>query len=350
MTTSATASGRAATGAGAASGPAIEVAGLRKSYKDKVVLDGIDFTVERGSVFALLGPNGAGKTTIVNILATLLRADAGVARVGGHDIVADAERVRSVIGLTGQFAAVDGLMNGEENLDLMARLRHLPAATRKARVAELLEQFDLVEAAKKPLATYSGGMKRRLDLAMTLVGDARIVFLDEPTAGLDPRSRRTMWDIVRGLVADGVTIFLTTQYLDEADELADIVAVLDNGKIVASGTPAELKKLVPGGHIELVFADEAAFLAADAAFAESSKSGAELTLQVPSDGGARSLRSVFDTLDRTGIEVESFEIHTPDLDDVFFALTGHGTEPAADAATASESTTTASSGADTKES
>ena len=334
MTTSTTASGRAATGASTASGLAIEVSGLRKSYGDKVVLDGVDFTVAPGTVYALLGPNGAGKTTVVNILATLLRPDGGVARVGGNDIQKQAEAVRSVIGLTGQFAAVDGLMNGEENLQLMARLRHLPKAVREARVAELLEQFDLVEAAKKPLATYSGGMKRRLDLAMTLVGDARIVFLDEPTAGLDPRSRRTMWDIVRELVASGVTIFLTTQYLDEADELADIVAVLDNGKIVASGTPAELKRLVPGGHIKLVFADEADLSSADAAFAEGKRADAELTLEVPSDGGARSLRSVFDTLDRAGLEVETFEIHTPDLDDVFFALTGHGTEPAA----ASEST------------
>jgi ABC-2 type transport system ATP-binding protein len=304
--------------------PAIQVTGLHKSYGKKVVLDGIDLTVQPGTVFALLGPNGAGKTTIVHILSTLLRPDAGAASVGGFDIDKQAERVRSTIGLTGQFAAVDGLMNGEENLMLMARLRHLP--NKKERVAELLEQFDLVDAAKKPLATYSGGMKRRLDLAMTLVGDARIVFLDEPTAGLDPRSRRTMWDIVRRLVADGVTIFLTTQYLDEADELADHVAVLDNGKIVAVGTPAELKKLVPGGHISLTFENEAALSAADTAFEESAKSDTELTLQVPSDGGVKSLRSVFDTLDRLGIEVESFEIHTPDLDDVFFALTGHGTE------------------------
>ena len=331
---------RQARSATASAGPAIEVTGLRKSYKEKVVLDGIHLTVQPGTVFALLGPNGAGKTTVVHILSTLLRPDGGVARVGGHDIASDAEGVRSVIGLTGQFAAVDGLMNGEENLNLMARLRHLPKPERIRRVAELLEQFDLVEAAKQPLATYSGGMKRRLDLAMTLVGNARIVFLDEPTAGLDPRSRRTMWDIVRGLVADGVTIFLTTQYLDEADELADRIAVLDNGHIVAEGTPPELKKLVPGGHIKLIFADEAALSAATVAFsagafAESSRSDAELTLQVPSDGGARSLRSVFDTLDRTGIEVDSFEIHTPDLDDVFFALTGHGTQPAA----ASESTT-----------
>jgi ABC-2 type transport system ATP-binding protein len=351
MTTSATASGRVATDASSASAAlAIEVTGLRKSYGDKVVLDGVDFTVAPGTVYALLGPNGAGKTTIVNILATLLRPDGGVARVGGNDVVKQAEGVRSVIGLTGQFAAVDGLMTGEENLQLMARLRHLPKQERIRRVTELLEQFDLVEAAKKPLATYSGGMKRRLDLAMTLVGDARIVFLDEPTAGLDPRSRRTMWDIVRRLVADGVTIFLTTQYLDEADHLADIVAVLDNGRIVASGTPGELKKLVPGGHIKLVFADEAALSAADAAFAESARSDAELTLQVPSDGGARSLRSVFDTLDRAGLEVETFEIHTPDLDDVFFALTGHGTAQATESepAAASESTT-ASADATTKE-
>ena len=327
------------------SAPAIQVAGLRKSYGDKVVLDGIDLSVEPGTVFALLGPNGAGKTTIVHILSTLLRPDAGVARVGGLDVVKQAEGVRSVIGLTGQFAAVDALMTGQENLELMARLRHFSADARRRRVTELLEQFDLVEAAKKPLATYSGGLKRRLDLAMTLVGDARIVFLDEPTTGLDPRSRRTMWDIVRALVADGVTIFLTTQYLDEADELADRIAVLDNGRIVAEGTAAELKKLVPGGHIRLKFADAVALDRADSAFPDATRdSGDGFGLDVPSDGGVASLRDVFDRLDRAGVELESFEIHTPDLDDVFFAVTGHGTEPSPiDATTSSAPTSSATS-------
>ena len=248
---------------------AIEVRGLRKSYGKKVVLDGIDLTVEKGTVTALLGPNGAGKTTTVHILSTLVRADGGTASVNGCDVVRDPDGVRAAIGLTGQFSAVDGLLTGEENLLLMARLRHLGGKRSKTRVAELLEQFDLTEAARKPLATYSGGMKRRLDLAMTLVTSPSVIFLDEPTTGLDPRSRHTMWDIVRGLVADGTTVLLTTQYLDEADELADRIAVLDDGRIVAEGTPDELKRLVPGGHIRLRFADDAAFDAASRLLDES---------------------------------------------------------------------------------
>ena len=218
----------------------IQIDGLRKSYpgkpEPKVVLDGIDLAVTAGSVTALLGPNGAGKTTAVHILSTLLRPDGGSATVAGHDVVKDPDGVRAAIGLTGQFAAIDTILTGEQNLMLMARLRHLPAKQAEARVAELLEQFDLVEAAKKPLATYSGGMTRRLDLAMTLITRPQVLFLDEPTTGLDPRSRHTMWDIVRGIVADGTTVLLTTQYLDEADELADRVAVLDRGTIVAEGT------------------------------------------------------------------------------------------------------------------
>jgi ABC-2 type transport system ATP-binding protein len=303
-------------------GNAIEVHGLRKAYGKKTVLDGVDLDVPAGTVFALLGPNGAGKTTIVHILSTLVPADAGTASVDGHDVAKDADGVRGVIGLTGQFAAVDGILNGEENLMLMARLRHLGAKQSRARVAELLEQFDLTEAARKPLATYSGGMKRRLDLAMTLVAAPRIIFLDEPTTGLDPRSRHTMWQIIRELVANGTTIFLTTQYLDEADELADKVAVLDNGKIVATGTPAELKKLVPGGHIRLQFPDAAALTAAAGLLKDSSADDDALTLEVPSDGGVRSLRAVLDRLDTAQLEVDDLSIHTPDLDDVFFALTG----------------------------
>ena len=301
---------------------AIEVHGLRKSYGKKTVLDGVDLTVPAGSVFALLGPNGAGKTTIVHILSTLVRADGGTATVGGCDVVTGAEGVRAQIGLTGQFAAVDGILNGEENLMLMARLRHLGSRAARQRVDALLEQFELTEAAKKPLATYSGGMKRRLDLAMTLIGTPRIIFLDEPTTGLDPRSRHTMWGIIRGLVAEGVTIFLTTQYLDEADELADKVAVLDEGRIVAEGTPGELKKLVPGGHIRLQFADAKALDAAAGLLGKSERDDEALTLEVPSDGGVRSLRSVLDRLDTAHLEVDDLSIHTPDLDDVFFALTG----------------------------
>jgi ABC-2 type transport system ATP-binding protein len=305
---------------------AIDVRGLRKSYPGKpdpkVVLDGVDLHVPEGTVAALLGPNGAGKTTIVNILSTLVRPDGGTATVAGADVVKNPDDVRAAIGLTGQFSAVDGLLSGEENLLLMARLRHLGAKGSKARVAELLEQFDLVEAARKPLATYSGGMKRRLDLAMTLVSTPRVIFLDEPTTGLDPRSRHTMWDIVRRLVAEGTTVLLTTQYLEEADQLADRIAVLDGGHIVADGTPDELKRLVPGGHIRLRFQDAAALDAAARVLDESARDDAGLALTVPSDGGAGGLRTVLDRLDAAHLEVDDLSIHTPDLDDVFFALTG----------------------------
>jgi ABC-2 type transport system ATP-binding protein len=301
---------------------AIDVRGLRKSYGDKVVLDGIDLAVGRGTVTALLGPNGAGKTTTVHILSTLVRPDGGSASVSGSDVVLDPGGVRAAIGLTGQFSAVDGLLTGEENLMLMARLRHLGAQRSKARTAELLEQFDLVEAARKPLATYSGGMKRRLDLAMTLVATPSVIFLDEPTTGLDPRSRHTMWDIVRSLVADGTTVLLTTQHLEEADELAHRIAVLDGGRIVAEGTPDELKRLVPGGHIRLRFAEADTFEAAARLLDESARDDAGLTLTVPSDGGVSSLRTVLDRLDAADLDVDDLSIHTPDLDDVFFALTG----------------------------
>ena len=301
---------------------AIDVDGLRKSYGKKVVLDGIDLAVETGTVTALLGPNGAGKTTSVHILSTLVRPDGGTASVNGCDVARDPDGVRAAIGLTGQFSAVDGLLTGEENLLLMARLRHLGAKRAATRVAELLEQFELTEAARKPLATYSGGMKRRLDLAMTLVTSPRVIFLDEPTTGLDPRSRHTMWDIVRGLVADGTTVLLTTQYLDEADELADRIAVLDDGRIVAEGTPDELKRLVPGGHIRLRFPDDASLEAASRLLAESGRDDDALALTVPSDGGVDVLRTVLDRLAKADLEVDDLSIHTPDLDDVFFALTG----------------------------
>ncbi|MGK5738038.1 ATP-binding cassette domain-containing protein [Micromonospora sp. URMC 103] len=306
--------------------PAIAATGLRKSYGDHVVLDGIDLHVPEGTVFALLGPNGAGKTTTVQILSTLIRADGGDVRVVGHDLGREPDRVRAGIGVTGQFSAVDNLLTGAENLRLMADLRHLGRATGRRRTAELLEQFDLVDAAGKPAATYSGGMRRRLDLAMTLVGDPRLIFLDEPTAGLDPRSRRAMWDIIRELVAGGVTIFLTTQYLEEADHLADRIAVLDRGRLVAEGSAAELKRLVPGGHLELRFADATGLAAAARALGEARRDDDALTLRVPSDGGVRSLRAVLDRLDDIHVEVESLSVHTPDLDDVFLTLTGHDTE------------------------
>ena len=302
--------------------PAIEVHGLRKAYGEKVVLDGVDLTVAAGTVTALLGPNGAGKTTTVHILSTLLRPDGGTASVNGSDVVRDQAGVRAAIGLTGQFSAVDKLLTGEENLLLMARLRHLGAKRSKSRVAELLEQFDLVEAARKPLSTYSGGMQRRLDLAMTLIATPSVIFLDEPTTGLDPRSRHTMWDIVRGLVAEGTTVLLTTQQLEEADELANRIAVLDGGRIVAEGTPDELKRLVPGGHLRLRFADAAALDAASRLLDESTRDDADLALTVPSDGGVGALRAVLDRLDAASLEIDDLSIHTPDLDDVFFALTG----------------------------
>jgi ABC-2 type transport system ATP-binding protein len=305
--------------------PAITATRLRKSYGEKIVLGGIDLSVAEGTVFALLGPNGAGKTTTVQILSTLLGADSGEARVGGHDLARDPNLVRAVIGVTGQFSAVDSLLTGQENLLLMADLRHLGKPEGRRRVAALLEQFDLVDAARKPLATYSGGMRRRLDLAMTLVGDPRIIFLDEPTTGLDPRSRHTMWQIIRDLVADGVTIFLTTQNLEEADHLADRIAVLDQGKLVAEGTQDELKALVAGGHICLQFADINGLESAARALSGSTRDDDALTLQVPSDGGVRSLRAVLDRLDVESIEVDTLSIHTPDLDDVFFALTSHPT-------------------------
>jgi ABC-2 type transport system ATP-binding protein len=302
---------------------AIRAIGLRRSYGKQVVLDGIDLEVAAGTVFALLGPNGAGKTTTVQILSTLIAADDGDVQVAGHDIAREPDAVRAAIGVTGQFSAVDGLLTGEENLILMADLHHLGKREGRVRAAALLEQFDLAEAARKPVQTYSGGMRRRLDLGMTLVGDPRIIFLDEPTAGLDPRSRRVMWQIIRDLVATGVTIFLTTQYLEEADRLANRVAVLDGGKVVAEGTPDELKRLVPGGHVRLEFADATELDKAARAFGGSARDDETLTLQVPSDGGVGSLRSLLDQLDEASIDVDGLSVQTPDLDDVFLSLTGH---------------------------
>ncbi|MFE9777916.1 ABC transporter ATP-binding protein [Streptomyces sp. NPDC005775] len=300
---------------------AISAKGLRKAYGDKTVLDRVDLAVPAGTVFALLGPNGAGKTTAVKILSTLTTADAGELHVGGHDLTADPQAVRAAIGVTGQFSAVDGLITGEENMLLMADLHHLAKGDGRRIAAGLLERFDLVEAAKKPVSSYSGGMKRRLDLAMTLVGNPRIIFLDEPTTGLDPRSRHNMWQMIRELVADGATVFLTTQYLDEADELADRIAVLNDGRIAAEGSAEELKRLVPGGHVRLRFTAPDAYRTAAVALRDATRDDEALSLQIPSDGSQRELRAVLDWLDAAGVEADELTVHTPDLDDVFFALT-----------------------------
>jgi ABC-2 type transport system ATP-binding protein len=312
----------------------IETRGLRKSFGDHVVLDGIDLDVAAGTILALLGPNGAGKTTTVQILSTLLPADGGQARVAGHDVAREPDAVRAAIGVTGQFSAVDNLLTGEENLLLMADLHHLRRREGRNRAHELLDRFELTDAAMKLPAIYSGGMRRRLDLAMTLMGDPRIIFLDEPTTGLDPRSRHTMWQIIRDLIARGVTILLTTQNLEEADQLADRIAVLDQGKLVAEGTPDELKRRIPGGHIRLQFADTGRLASAARTLGEVTRDDEALTLQVPTDGSVQSLRAVLDRLDHAAVAVDALTVHTPDLDDVFFALTGHPGIPAPSPTTA----------------
>jgi ABC-2 type transport system ATP-binding protein len=307
--------------------PAIIASGVRKSFDETAVLDGVNLTVAEGTVFALLGPNGAGKTTMIRILSTLIAPDAGRLRVAGHDVVEDPDEVRAAIGVTGQFSALDELLTGMENMRLMADLNHLGTAGQQ-RVGELLDRFGLADAAHKPVSTYSGGMRRRLDLAMTLVGSPRVIFLDEPTTGLDPGSRRHMWDSIRELVAGGVTILLTTQYLDEADELADRIAVLDRGRIVAEGTSDQLKRRIPGGHVRLALSTSSALQAAAMLLDGASCDEDELQVQVPTDGTVASLRRLLGMLDDAGIEVDDLSIHRPNLDDVFFAVTGHPSEEA----------------------
>jgi ABC-2 type transport system ATP-binding protein len=314
------------------------VEGVTKRFGTTVALAGVDLDVAEGTVFGLLGPNGAGKTTLIRVLATLLAPDAGHAHVFGRDVVREAPAVRETLGLTGQFAAVDEILTGRENLEMFGRLFRLSREDARRRAAELLERFDLADAGDRPARTYSGGMRRRLDLAMGLVGSPRIVFLDEPTAGLDPRSRQTMWQIVRDLVADGVTIFLTTQYLDEADHLADRIAVLDHGTLVAEGTAAELKRLIPGGHVSLQLADADALGAAALAFGEATVNADQLTIQVPCESSTTALRALLDRIDAAAVAVDALSVHSPDLDDVFLALTDRPGERASTAPPASTAT------------
>ncbi|MCB5178980.1 ATP-binding cassette domain-containing protein [Streptomyces antimicrobicus] len=294
--------------------------GLTKSYGGQRVLDALHLAVPSGSVCALLGPNGAGKTTTVRILATLTTADSGTARVAGHDIAAERTRVRRAIALTGQFAAVDDLQTGLETLRMTGRLAGLTAAEARARADELLERFGLTEAAGKLARTYSGGMRRRLDLAASLVGRPRVLFLDEPTTGLDPRSRQELWQVVRELRGDGATVLLTTQYLEEADQLADRVTVLDSGRIAAEGTAAELKSRVAGHRLDLVLTSRGAYEALAGRAVHHVPD--ELTLGVPTDGSAAHVRALLDELDPDRTAVDRFTLRTATLDDVFLALTG----------------------------
>ena len=303
---------------------AIEVAGLTKAYGDLTVLHGVDLAVPEGSVYALLGPNGAGKTTIVNILCTLLTPGDGELRVAGFDVRREPAGVRAAIGVTGQFSAIDELLTGRENLRLMADLAHLDRTAANTGVAAMLERFDLADAAERRAQTYSAGMKRRLDLAMTLITRPRLIFLDEPTTGLDPRSRRDLWAIVREQVADGVTVLLTTQYLDEADQLADLIGVLDGGRLVAEGTAAELKRRVRGGHVSVQFTEAAGLVAAATAHPDATKDAEALTMHIPHDGGIAGLRRLLDGLD--DVDVSGLTVQSADLDDVFLALTGHAAE------------------------
>ena len=302
--------------------PQIEMIGVEKRYGQLPVLTGIDLRVERGEVFAVLGPNGAGKTTTINILTTLITHDGGIARVDGCDVALDPEGVRRAISVTGQNAAVDGFLTGFENLVMIGRLARLGRGARR-RAGELLEQFDLVDAGSRRVSTYSGGMRRRLDLAISLVARPPVIFLDEPTTGLDPRSRQTLWRVVRELAADGVTILLTTQYLEEADQLADRIAVTAGGRIAALGTAAELKQRVAGERVDLTFADAAAFDAAAAVVrGEHVVIDAEqLSISVPTEHPVATLRDLIDLTDRNRITLASIAINKPSLDDVFMALT-----------------------------
>jgi ABC-2 type transport system ATP-binding protein len=314
---------------------AVDASAIEKSYGPLRVLAGVDLRMPRGTVLALLGPNGAGKTTTVRILSTLLRADSGRARVAGFDVVTERDQVRRRITLTGQYAAVDELQTGAENLRMVARLRGLDGDRARRRAAELLERFDLVDAGGRRVGTYSGGMRRRLDLAVSLVIDPTVIFLDEPTAGLDPRSRQVMWDVVGDLVERGVSVFLTTQYLEEADRLANRIALLDRGRIVAEGTAAELKRRIAEQRLVLTLADRNAFAGVAAMLGGRGLDAnpSELTIGVPTDGSARHVRALLDELDPDRSVVAHFAVQSATLDDVFLALTGHAaTQPEPDTA------------------
>ncbi|MGO9899671.1 MAG: ATP-binding cassette domain-containing protein [Solirubrobacteraceae bacterium] len=308
-------------------GLAIEANGLSKSYGADRVLDAVGLTVKRGQLLALLGPNGAGKTTTVRILATLLEPDAGHARVAGHDVIRERAQVRRRISLTGQDAALDQLQSGRENLEMIGRLRQLPGREAQSVADQLLARLDLCDAADRRVASYSGGMRRRLDLAAGLIGNPEVMFLDEPTTGLDPRSRQTVWDIIRGLVGQGVTVLLTTQYLDEADALADRIAVLDAGRLVAEGSAAELKQRVAGERLNVELADAAGFAQAAAQLGDRNvcSDPSRLTIEIPVQGGAAEIRQLLDELDPQHDRIMRFTLHQTSLDDVFMALTGHPT-------------------------
>jgi ABC-2 type transport system ATP-binding protein len=307
--------------------PIIRVDKLVKTYRGDVrALDELSLDVERGIIHGLLGPNGAGKTTLIRVLTTLLTADSGSARIAGKDVTGDPVAVRALIGLAGQHAAVDDHLTGRENIDMVGRLSGLPPAESRRRAADMLVRIGLTDAGDRQVKTYSGGMRRRLDLAISLVADPDVLVLDEPTTGLDPASRSQLWDVVRRLAADGTTILLTTQYLEEADQLADRVAVLDQGRLVAQGTADELKRQIPGTHVRLRFTSADVLEAAARVFPDATRDDEALALRVPSDTGTRSLRALLDRLDEYSLSAEELSVHTPDLDDVFLALTGRTTE------------------------
>ena len=303
---------------------AIEVTGLTKSYGELTVLDRLDLRIPAGSVFCLLGPNGAGKTTTVRILSTLINADSGQARVVGFDVRTERRQVRRRISLTGQFAAIDEVQTGVENLRMIGALAQLGRSEARRRADELLAQFDLVEAGGRRVATYSGGMRRRLDLAASLVSTPEVIFLDEPTTGLDPRSRQQLWQVISDLAGTGVTVFLTTQTLDEADRLADRIAIMDNGRLVAEGTAAELKRRIADQRLELTLADRQAFdgLARRLGNQTTGIDPARLTITLPTDGDAERIRALLDELDPGRTLIHRFALHETTLDDVFLALTG----------------------------